>query len=192
MTAKDYQYLIVPGWNGSPENHWQSFWQVQLNARRVEQQNWSLPEVSAWLSQLEYMIASSTAPVILIAHSLGCITVAHWAMQASRFLRSKIQGALLVAPADVERANCPEALQGFAPISLQALPFPSIVVGSLNDPAASAERAAQLAQAWRSEYVQLGEVGHINVASGHHQWQEGFHYLQHLIDMADKRFASIA
>lgn len=192
MPLMDYQYVVVPGWNGSPANHWQSYWQQQLNARRVEQQNWSHPELNAWVSQLEYVIASSSRPVILIAHSLGCVTVAKWASQASRVLRNKVQGALLVAPADVERKNCPAELQGFAPIALQALPFPSIVVGSLNDSAASAERAAQFAHAWRSEYVQLGEVGHINVLSGHHQWIDGFEYLQQLTGFTDLRFACIA
>lgn len=192
MLTNDYQYVIVPGWNGSPENHWQSFWQTQLGARRVEQQNWQNPELSAWVAQLEYVIASSTRPVILIAHSLGCITVAKWAVQAHRFLRYKVQGALLVAPADVERDNCPAALQGFAPIALAALPFPSIVVGSLNDSAASAERAQFFAQNWQSDYIQLGNVGHINIVSGHTQWTEGFAYLEQLVTYAQSRFARSA
>jgi predicted alpha/beta hydrolase family esterase len=89
--------------------------------------------------------------VILIAHSLGCITVAHWAATAPvQFLR-QVRGALLVAPADVERPACAPALRNFAPIPTDLLPFPSQVVSSDNDAAVSAPRALELARNWGAE-----------------------------------------
>ncbi len=91
-----------------------------------------------------------------------------------------MRGALLVAPADVERTNCPEALQGFAPISRELLPFPSLLVGSDNDHAASAARALQLARDWGSQAAILPGAGHINVKSGHQRWEQGFAYLYRL------------
>ena len=70
----------VPGWQGSPEDHWQSHWQNSLpNSARVEQADWLTPRREDWVAALAEAIAADSTPVILIAHSLGCITVAHWA-----------------------------------------------------------------------------------------------------------------
>ena len=100
MRNESIRYLIVPGWQGSPDNHWQSHWQRSLpNSARVEQQDWLTPQRRDWVQALEQAIAAERSPVILIAHSLGCVTVAHWAAQASPALLRRVRGALLVAPA---------------------------------------------------------------------------------------------
>ena len=119
-------------------------------------------------------------PNKVIAHSLGCVTVAHWAQQAPLELLRRVRGALLVAPADVERPGCPEPLQNFAPLPRDLLPFPSQLIGSDNDPAASAARAVEMARHWGSDAVVLSGVGHINVKSGHHYWEQGFAHLYRL------------
>ncbi len=174
MRNESIRYLIVPGWQGSPDNHWQSHWQRSLpNSLRVEQRDWLTPQRHEWVRTLEQAIDAEPSPVILIAHSLGCITVAQWAAQASPRLLRRVQGALLVAPADVERPGCPAELVGFAPLPRQALPFPSRVVTSDNDHAISLARADALAQAWGSELDILPGAGHINTRSGHRQWEEG-------------------
>ncbi len=181
MASQSIHYLILPGWQGSPDDHWQSHWQRSLPyARRVEQTDWDAPEPHDWVAALEQQVAASRAPLILVAHSLGCITVARWAAQAPQSSLRKVRGALLVAPADVERANCPEALRGFAPIPRQSLPFPSLLVGSDNDPAATARRARQLAGDWGAQATILNGAGHINVKSGHQRWEQGFAYLYRL------------
>ncbi|AZL76209.1 MULTISPECIES: alpha/beta hydrolase [Pseudomonas] len=188
MRNESIRYLIVPGWQGSPDNHWQSHWQRSLpNSARVEQQDWLTPQRRDWVQALEQAIAAESSPVILIAHSLGCITVAHWAAQASPSLLRRVRGALLVAPADVERPNCAPALRNFAPIPLQALPFPSQVVSSDNDPAVSVPRALHLARAWDAEAGLLANAGHINVKSGHERWEQGFAYLFRLQARIDQR-----
>lgn len=181
MRNESIRYLIVPGWQGSSEDHWQSHWHGTLpNSARVEQADWLTPQRQDWVTALEQAIAADEAPVILIAHSLGCITVAHWAAQASPALLRRVRGALLVAPADVERPACSPALRNFAPIPMRTLPFPSQVVTSDNDPAVSAPRAMQLARAWGAEAGVLGGAGHINVKSGHRRWEQGFAYLYRL------------
>lgn len=182
------RYLIVPGWQGSPDNHWQSHWQRTLpNSARVEQHDWLTPQRRDWVKALEQAIAAEPTPVILIAHSLGCIAVAHWAAQAKPALLRQVRGALLVAPADVERPTCAEALRNFAPIPLQALPFPSQVVSSDNDPAVSVTRALYLAQAWGADAGLLSNAGHINVKSGHQRWEQGFAYLYRLQSRVEQR-----
>lgn len=181
MRNASIRYLIVPGWQGSPDDHWQSHWQQVLpNSARVEQADWLTPRREDWVAALEQAVAADDSPVILIAHSLGCITVAHWAAQASVSLLRRVHGALLVAPADVERPTCADALRNFAPIPQQVLPFPSQVVSSDNDPAVSAPRAMQLARSWGAEVGFLAGAGHINVKSGHHRWEQGFAYLYRL------------
>lgn len=193
MYSDSIRYLIVSGWRGSPDDHWQSHWQRSLpNSARVEQHDWLQPRRVDWVAELQRSIDASDQPTILIAHSLGCVTVAHWAQTADPASLRRVRGALLVAPADVERGNCPGALRDFTPIPRQALPFPSQLVGSDNDTAASAERARVLGIDWGSETVILPGVGHINVQSGHHRWEQGFGYLYRLqkrIDQSRRRAA---
>jgi len=181
MRNESIRYLIVPGWQGSPDEHWQSHWQRSLpNGARVEQTNWMTPRRDDWVAALEAEVAASSDPVILIAHSLGCVTVAHWARHAPLASLGQVRGALLVAPADVERPACPEALHNFAPMPRDLLPFPCQIVSSDNDPAISAPRALQLARDWGAEAGILSGAGHINVKSGHRYWEQGFAYLYRL------------
>ncbi len=181
MRNESIRYLIVPGWQGSPEDHWQTHWQDSLpNSARVEQTDWLTPRREDWVAALAEAVAADNTAVILIAHSLGCIAVAHWARTAPLHLVRRVQGALLVAPADVERLACAAALRNFAPIPGDRLPFPSQVVASDNDAAISAVRALELAHCWGSEVDILSGAGHINVNSGHRCWEQGFAYLYRL------------
>lgn len=44
MHSERVRYVLVPGWYGSEDAHWQSHWQRALpNASRVEQQDWITP-----------------------------------------------------------------------------------------------------------------------------------------------------
>jgi predicted alpha/beta hydrolase family esterase len=91
-----------------------------------------------------------------------------------------IKGALLVAPSDIEAPAYTFKAEGFAPIPLERLPFPTIVVASSNDVWVSLERARFFADAWGSEFLNIGEAGHINAASGHGEWREGMDILKRL------------
>jgi predicted alpha/beta hydrolase family esterase len=178
MPSETIRYLIVPGWQGSADDHWQSHWQRSLpNSARVEQADWLTPQCVDWLAALERQVVADPRPAILIAHSLGCVAVARWAATAPVSSLRHVRGALLVAPADVERSGCPEVLRNFAPIPRSLLPFPSQVVGSDNDSAASSSRIIELARDWGSEAALLSGAGHINVKSGHQRWEQGFAYL---------------
>lgn len=193
MGRTSIRYLILPGWHGSPDDHWQSHWQRLLpNSARVEQADWHAPQKAAWIAALDQAVEASSEPTVLVAHSLGCVTVAHWAAQASAARVARVRGALLVAPADVERPGCPDALRDFAPLPRARLPFPSVLIGSDNDPAMAAERAVALGRAWGSDVTVLPNAGHINVASGHRHWERGFAHLyrlQRLIESQLRRTA---
>lgn len=78
-----YSVLVVPGWQNSGPEHWQSQWQAQQpDWQRVMQRDWLTPQLADWVAALDAAIVAATQPVLLVAHSLGCVTVAHWA-QAS-------------------------------------------------------------------------------------------------------------
>lgn len=178
---RHFHFVIVPGWQGSGPDHWQTHWQQQLpSASRVQVANWDYPDRDDWVQSLDRALQAIDKPVVLIAHSLGCPTVAHWAGLATPFSH-KVVGALLVAPADVERSTALEVLRHFGPIPQAPLPFKSLLLSSENDHAASAERAAAMADWWGAELQNLGEVGHINPAAGFHQWLEGLSWLKLLI-----------
>ncbi|HTF30010.1 MAG TPA: alpha/beta hydrolase [Flavitalea sp.] len=75
------KYLIIPGLHGSGVEHWQTKWE-QSNPflfKRVEQKNWESPDRHSWINTLNEYVEAESEPVILIAHSLGCIAVAHCA-----------------------------------------------------------------------------------------------------------------
>lgn len=180
MRTSDVDILIVPGWSSSGADHWQSRWARTLKtARRIEQENWVEPEREAWVGRIIETAVESTRPVVLVAHSLGVAAVAH---MAQRIPKGFLSGAFLVAPADVDNAaDWPDteglkldgSASGFAPLPLDPLPFPSVLVASSNDPYCSLARSQALAQAWGSTLVEAGEAGHINGASGHGPWPEG-------------------
>jgi predicted alpha/beta hydrolase family esterase len=166
--------LIVPGWQSSGPAHWQSLWQLDHpEFARVEQSNWSEPDLADWVATLERAIVTARAKPLLVAHSLGCITVAHWAGVHDLGAESRLAGALLVAPADVEESVAAQSLENFAPIPQSRLRFASIVVGSRNDQYASFERAQLFAAAWGSEFVDAGFSGHINTDAGFGPWSAG-------------------
>lgn len=163
--------LTLPGlWDSGPQ-HWQTLWEKKHPAwTRVTHRDWSSPERAEWVDELDAAIALREGPPLLVAHSLACTLVAHWAQSGSLL---KVAGAVLVAPSDPEAPGYPKEPQGFAPLPLARLPFPSIVVASSNDEYVPIERARAFAQAWGSRLVEIGAAGHINGASGYGAWPEG-------------------
>ncbi len=168
--------LIVPGYGNSGPGHWQSLLESSTGARRVDMPSWNFPRKVGWVDALDAAIGSFHEAPLLVAHSLGCIAVAHWARTGAH----DVAGALLVAPTDVERSDALEAVRGFSPIPKSRLPFPSLVVASDNDPFISELRARDLARWWGARFHLLHGAGHINTESGHGPWAEGEALLQEL------------
>lgn len=168
--AGDVPVLVLPGLGGSGPLHWQSRWEARdPGLRRVEQASWDRPRLPEWTATLERAVRSHRR-VVLVAHSLGCALVAHWARGGAT---DRVASALLVAPPDVDRLDHLPELASFAPVPLARLPFPAWVVASTNDPYASIDRARHLAQAWGARFLGAGAAGHLNVESGHGDWAEG-------------------
>ncbi|QKG53988.1 RBBP9/YdeN family alpha/beta hydrolase [Hymenobacter sp. BRD67] len=170
-------FFIVPGLGSSGPEHWQSYFERQNpDFTRIQQREWDAPDKDDWVATLEQALAGEDlSQVVLIAHSLGCVTVAHWANTYGH----RIKGALLVAPADVDTSSFAAfPTTGFGPMPLQRLPFPSKVVASTTDEWVSVARARQFAEAWGSKLILLEAAGHLNAASGHGNWPAGLELLR--------------
>jgi predicted alpha/beta hydrolase family esterase len=166
--------LTVPGYGDSGPAHWHTAWEARFpGARRVVQRDWERPELEAWVGSLMAALAACTEPPVLACHSLGCLVLAHAAARSAGTVRA----ALLVAPPNPDRL---EVLRGFGPVPMGALPFPSIVVASSNDPFARLEFARELARAWGSRLVEAGPRGHLDSAAGLGDWPAGLALLAEL------------
>ena len=174
--------LIIPGYGDSGPEHWQSRWEAANPAcRRVVQRDWLLPTLGEWLSTLEQRVAECALPPVLVAHSLGCALVAHWATRPG----ARAKGALLVAPADVDSpAHTPDEVRSFSPMPLRPFPFPSVVVASTDDPFSTMDRAARFAAAWGGRLVTLSRAGHVNADAGFGDWPAGEALLAELLGAA--------
>ena len=166
--------LFVPGLRDHVADHWQTLLAARLpTSRTVEPLEHDKLSCAARVAALDAAIRSIDGPVVLAAHSAGCLTVAHWAKSHS----ADIGGALLATPADIELplpAGYPTLDQleagGWLPFPRQRLPFPTIVAASRNDPLAGYDRVAEMAEAWGARLVDAGMVGHLNPPSGFGPW----------------------
>lgn len=171
-----FQLLIVPGLRDHAPRHWQTLlaqhWQGAVSLPPLGRDNLDLaPRIEA----LETAVAASTHPVLLVAHSGGCVLVAHWARRTRH--AGRILGALLATPPTFDAplpAGYPSQqgldAGGWLPVPRQRLPFPSLVAASRNDPLGSFDAVRALARDWGSACEDLGPVGHLNPASGYGEW----------------------
>jgi predicted alpha/beta hydrolase family esterase len=174
--VKPQNVLILPGWQNSGPEHWQSRWQTAHGYQRVEQHDWMTPQRGDWMARLEDVVLAADGPVVLVAHSLGCILTAAWAAHSRNTAR--VRGALLVAPGDAERDDLRDQLPSWSPIVRQRLPFPAHLIGSQDDPYCAFERAQGFAADWGARFTDLGKAGHINAGSGLGDWPQGHAWLQ--------------
>ena len=166
--------LIVPGLRDHVEQHWQTILASELlHVAAVPPMGRDALSCLERVEAIEQAANRVQGPLVIVAHSGATIMIAHWAAMTRR----KVLGALLATPPDFERpmpAGYPSVEQltqhGWLPVPRKALPFPSIVAASRNDPLAAFDRVTELARNWGSTLVDLGEVGHLNPASGYGRW----------------------
>ncbi|MDR6758134.1 putative alpha/beta hydrolase family esterase [Mycoplana sp. BE70] len=177
--------LILPGLFGSGEGHWQRHWLADRpESLLVEQDNWDRPVLSEWLEKLENVL-EQVEDAYIVAHSLGCVLAARHAQRASA---RKIKGALLVATCDLQPTErFHPGHVSFGPMPTHRLPFPTVMVGSLNDPYMTIDRQTLFTRLWGAEHQSIGSAGHINIASGYGRWTNGYA----LFDCLKRKVASL-
>jgi predicted alpha/beta hydrolase family esterase len=171
-------YFIVPGLGNSGPDHWQTHFEKSADHFiRINQQEWDAPASKDWIETIEEAISGyNLADVILIGHSLGCIAIANWAKEYQK----KVKGALLVAPSDLEAPKYNFDTAGFDSVPLDKINFKTVVVTSSNDEWVTLERAEFFAKHWGSQFINIGNAGHINANAGFGEWTEGFEILKTL------------
>lgn len=176
--------LIVPGLRDHVEQHWQTLLEKELpRVRSVPPMGRADLDCATRVAAIEREARAIDGPIVIVAHSGGVIMLAHWARQT----QVKVQGALLAAPPDFEEpmpAGYPTVdelrIAGWLPVPRERLPFASIVAASRNDPLARFERVQNLAKGWGSKLADLGEVGHLNPASGFGPWPRAHGFISRL------------
>jgi predicted alpha/beta hydrolase family esterase len=171
----DIPVLILPGIGNSGPQHWQTLWELRNpDWQRVNLGDWDGPACDDWVRALDVAVRACPSPPILVAHSLACLLVAHWARRSTLVPK----GAFLVAVPDPECASFPATARGFVPVPMAPFAFRSLVVASANDAFGSLAHAKHCATAWGSSFVDIGQAGHINADSGHGEWAEGYSLLK--------------
>jgi predicted alpha/beta hydrolase family esterase len=172
--------LTIPGLGNSGRGHWQTVWERDRpDCARIDLGCWEAPIRNVWLSRIDQAVGAAGRPVVLVAHGLGCHAVVWWAALLGKAAGRRVRGALLVAPPDPARDP---RLADFAPVPAAMLPFPSIVAASRDDATAGIGWSRELAGEWVSDFVDLGETGHVDARSRLGSWAEGQRLLDMLID----------
>jgi predicted alpha/beta hydrolase family esterase len=126
---------------------------------RVQQDDWSVPDIGRWADRVaETVDALGAGPHVLVAHSFGCLATLHALL---RHPALAIGQGLFVAPAEPARFGAASLLPP------TRLAMDSTLVASDTDPWMSAASARAWALRWGCDWINLGDAGHINVASGH-------------------------
>ena len=74
------EVIIVPGIGGSGEAHWQSRWEkTEPRMRRFIPSSWDRPALEDWIEALDGEVGKSAKAPLIVAHSIACLLVAHWA-----------------------------------------------------------------------------------------------------------------
>lgn len=164
--------LILHGWGGSDEPHWQWWLQQELEKNNCtvsfpKLPKRDLPILNEWLEVLQKEF-DRFQPDTVICHSLANILWFHFVQNASIKTLDKL---MLVAPV---RQTCEIAeLSSFFPYPINENLHckESIMVGSTNDPYLSVEEAIDLQSKLNVGLKILENAGHINAQSGYGELQ---------------------
>lgn len=170
--------LVIPGLHDSGEAHWQTWLHGQYRgALRVRQDDWTRPDLAAWSRRIGRTIERAPAGTqwVAVAHSFGCLALAHFLTNEAERAAQHVRSALLVAPADPNKFDLVDQLPR------HGLGRPTTLIGSETDPWMPLDRARLWAQTWGSRFVNLGDAGHINTDSGYGPWPLARYWVDHLI-----------
>jgi len=160
--------LILHGWGGSDEPHWQWWLSEELKKRNYEVSfpefpKKEFPDLNLWMESLETEY-NNFQPDIVICHSLANILWLHF---IEKHNIKELDKLMLVAPV---RKDCQiEEIKSFFPYptpeDLNAKEI--IMVGSTNDPYMNVDEAIELQSKLNVGLKILEDAGHINAESGY-------------------------
>lgn len=163
-------FITLPGIGGSDDAHWQSLWErADERFKRFEPSSWDKPELSNWIDALDKVLLATKTNPVLVAHSLSCLLVAHWARRSMR----SVAGAFLVSVPDPTGPEFPADAASFRDVPAAPLSFPALIITSTDDPYGTIAFSHSRAEAWCAGLVEVGALGHINSSSGLGDWPQG-------------------
>ncbi len=169
--------VVVPGWGGSGEGHWQTWLESELTAagretRRPAFADLDRPALADWLRALRTTIADLPADGYdVVAHSLGAVLWLHHVADPGQSPRPA--RVLLVSPPD-PATSFPEIAAFFPPpMDVDAVrrgADGTVLVAGDDDPYLPRGIADAYGRPLMIATTVIEGGGHINVESGHGAW----------------------
>ena len=162
-------HMILPGLHDSDAGHWQSRWEARdktlLRVFKTIGKRRTAPIGSRGSIKRSRSRAGGHCGA-----QCGVRALAHWAVGDSSRL---IRGALLVAPSDPEAPSFHPGRGALGRFRCSAPILEVLWSPVRNDPVRHAFSRGNIREDRGSEFVMIGEAGHINSGSGPGNWPEG-------------------
>jgi predicted alpha/beta hydrolase family esterase len=178
--------LLLPDMDAGRIGYWQDHWAAsRLDCVCIDMGASRRPDRNSWVTRLDQAIRGLDAPILLVGHGTGALSIAWWSELLGQEVEANIVGALLIAPPDPTMVEGDERMHAFAPLPRTILPFPSLVVASENDATVSIDRAFSIAREWGAGFARFGACGHFGVDDGIGPWPQGEQLLDSFIDLIE-------
>ena len=167
------QFLIIHGWGGSPEGHWQH-WLVDELRKRGEKVSFPIlphahkPKRDEWLHTLGEIVSGfdEQDDLIVIAHSLGPVAWMHFERAHPELSAKRVY---FVAPAPYDPGY--NEIRDFYPVRFTPHDETKyIVIASDNDEYTPIQKVKKFFNGMDVELRILTGQGHINTAAGYGEW----------------------
>jgi predicted alpha/beta hydrolase family esterase len=169
--------VVIPGWNGSGDGHWQTWLEAQLAAagrqsRRPAFADLDRPDLGDWLTSLRETVADLPPEGYdVVAHSLGAVLWLHHAAAPGKSPRAA--RVVLVAPPS-PRTDIEEIAAFFPPPmdvdTVRQAADGTVLVAGDNDPYIPEGIAAAYGLPLKMATTIVAGGGHMNVESAYGQW----------------------
>lgn len=178
--------LLLPELDCEGPGYWQQRWaESRIDCRPVNLGHARIPDRNSLVTWLDRAVRSAEAPLILVGHGVGALTIAAWAGLMSNESEAVVAGALLIAPSDPAAPGADTRLRDFAPLPASIFSFPTLVVASDDDPTLSADRAFSLARQWGAGFARFGACGHFTPDDGIGWWPQGEQLMDRFIELIE-------
>ncbi len=188
MLNSDYHYLLVPGYGGIEMRHWMRHWmRILPKVSIVKQQDFQKPDKDQWVDGLKKALGriDGQQEVILICHSLGCITSFYAALEGE--LANNVVAAFMVAmPGETRPEHHDGRWTGFLPYPNNSTSLKSLMLASTNDEYCSVDEMTALSRQLNFELEFIGAQGHLGSNENLGSWERGQTYLNKMLSGLSK------
>lgn len=169
--------VVIPGWQGSGEGHWQTWLEDQLRetgreTRRPEFADLESPDLADWLAALRAALSDLPGGFDVLAHSLGVLLWLHHVANPGH--SPQPERVLLVAPPSPRTDIIPGADEFFPPPldvdAVRAGAGGTVLVGTDNDPYLPEGIAETYGRPLKIATTIVPGGGHLNPDAGYGAW----------------------